>query len=164
MPFNRKCWFPPLIILFCTTNSACTAGLIKIAAHRRGAGPVEKMITLGPLTIDGYKGEVLFEYGEDHSTWRVDFVFTKPAKNPLIAGERIQIWMLARGNKTVPFARDYAPRTGPLVEAGNLLRDVSVDACFFFSRSVPRRDLVAVVIAVDGEPTLFKIPREMPRN
>jgi hypothetical protein len=72
---------------------------------------------------------------------------------PGIKGERIEVWLLARGRKALAVKERL--RDGVLVEAGS--RGASANAIFFFDRSVKRRELVAVVVSVDGQPKAFKV-------
>jgi hypothetical protein len=128
------------------------------------AEPPENRARLGTVTVGAYQAEVDFQFEDDGRHYRVDVAVPKPAREPAVNADRIEVWLLARGGKAV--AVKERPRPGPLVEAGND-RGVTADAIFLFQRRAERKDLVAVVVSVDGELTTLKVPppaaREAPK-
>jgi hypothetical protein len=115
----------------------------------------EKMTNLGTVLVGEYKGQVLFQYPEDDGkSYRVDVAISKPNNTAAINSGRIEVWLLARGSKAV--AVKERPRPGSLIEVNSA--GTTASATYLFSREVERKDLVGIVVAVDGEPTTLKIP------
>jgi hypothetical protein len=134
-----------------------TIALSVLVAMPAAAGEpeAEKVLTLGSVKVAGFNGTVLFQYPEDDArTYRIDVAISKPNGTDPIQSDRLDVWLLARGSRAVA-AKDR-PRKGPLIEANSA--GTTADAMYFFARDVPRQELVAVVVSVDGEPHVFKIP------
>lgn len=133
---------------------ACPTGPAAENPGEKGSPAAESVSNLGTVAVGRYKAQVLFQYPEDDGkSYRVDVVMSKPADADPIASERIEVWLLARGGKAAsPRER---PRKGPLVETQT--RGASADAMFLFARDVERKDVVAVVVAVDGEFSTLKV-------
>jgi hypothetical protein len=141
--------FPNVIRL---TLLACAVWWLFLVGTGRGA---EKMATLGTVAVDKYQAQVIFDdRAEGGKSYRVTVVIPKPWDAPSIKGERIDVWLLARGGMAV--AVKDRPRGGALVEVGS--RGASANALFVFDRAVERGALTAVVVSVDGQPRAFKVP------
>ncbi len=117
-------------------------------------------LPLGSARFDAYRGIVTFqELGDDGKSYRVDLTIDKAWGTPPIKRSRIDAWLLARGGHAVP-GRDALEVPGQsrdvLVEVGS--RGATANAIFFFDRSIPREQLTAFVIAIDGIPSAFGIP------
>ena len=99
----------------------------------------------------------MFQFDDDGKNYRLDISISRPAAAPLLKSERFAMWLLARNGQAVPINKIFVYRIGPLVETGNQ-RGRTASATFYFWHTLPRRDLSSVVVSVDGEPAVFKIP------
>lgn len=109
---------------------------------------------LGAVAVGMYAGEVIWQPEDDGKHYRVDVQIPKPAKDPAIKAERLEVWLLAQGSQAA--ALKERPQ-GALVEAGND-KGVTADAIFLFTSALPRDRLVAVAVSVDGKLTTFPVP------
>ena len=135
----------------------CALAVLTMPARLPADDPAaitEKMVILGVVTVGEHKGQVLFQYPVyDEKHYRVDVAISKPNSAGPIDSGRIEVWLLARGGKAV--AVRERPRPGPLLEVNSA--GTTASAIYFFAREVERKDLVGLVMAVDGELTTLKI-------
>lgn len=114
----------------------------------------EKVKMVGTVEVDDYKGQIFFQDpADDGKSYRVSVAISKPWNTPAIKGERIDVWLLARGGKAL--AINTQPGGGALIEAGSA--GATASAIYFFDRSVKPSELSAVVVSVDGQPKVFKL-------
>jgi hypothetical protein len=98
---------------------------------------------LGTVELDGERGDVILE--ERTSGWTVTIGLPGQARSELDA------WLLARHGST---------QAGRPIASGDIFSDFGRDASpgFGFVTQLKRRDLVAVVVSLRGEPRVFKVP------
>lgn len=119
------------------------------------SGDRESGSRLGTVTAGKYAGSVMFQYPEDDGEFfRVDVAISKPNDTAPIDSGRIDVWLLSKGGYAVRAHR--RPRPGALIETSSAGSTAS--AIFQFRRSVQRQDLVAVVVSIDDELTVHRIP------
>lgn len=124
--------------------------LIQIASVSSG-----DMARLGSVKVGEHRGQVLFQFPDDDGVhYRVDVAISKPNGIAVIESERIDVWLLARDGRSV--AIQGRPRPGALIEVNSA--GTTADAIYLFANDVERRELVGVVVNVDGELNVFKIP------
>lgn len=128
-------------------------------------GPVaaadEKPQRLGSVPIDGYEATVTFEdWAAYEDVYRVTLTVLRPKADPPIDGKRFHIWLLDEGDREQPaFQRHHAYR-GRLVETPDGDKVVAKVIHGFDARSAGGLP-VGVVVAVDGEPKAFRLPRDL---
>lgn len=117
----------------------------------------DKIQKLGTVKVDDYTGQVLFQDpADDGKSYRITVAIPKPWESPSLRSERFEVWLLARGGKAL--AINTRPKGETLLEAGSA--GATANAIFFFERAVEIEELRAVVVAVDGQPTAFKLNSE----
>jgi hypothetical protein len=114
------------------------------------------MQVLGTVALDRYRGQVYFhDPADDGKSYRVTVAVPRRWGEPPIKSDRVDVWLLARGGKALP-VKERPRAGGVLIEAGSA--GATANAIFVFGRAVGRRELTAVVVAVDGQPRAFKVP------
>jgi hypothetical protein len=87
----------------------------------------------------------------------VTVTIRKPKEAPAIKSEQLEVWLLHKSGIGRSVNLKKRPPKGPLPEAaqGEM---ATTTAEFAFDFEVWREDLLGVVVAMDGELTLFRIP------
>ncbi|HZU96625.1 MAG TPA: hypothetical protein VFF73_08045 [Planctomycetota bacterium] len=110
----------------------------------------------GQVKIDRNTAQVLFS--EEEKDYRIDVSVSLRADEPPTNADRIEVWLLSKGGKAVSCTKRD---NGALCRVStNHLVGGTESAMFFFDHSVDRKDLVALVVSVDAEPTLCRIPKK----
>jgi hypothetical protein len=146
-----------LIRLTVLLSAICALGLLVAAVVAGGESDPkpEQYLALGSLKVGEHMAQVFFQYPEDDGKrYCVDVAISKPVNAPHIESERLEVWLLAKGGKAATL-KDR-PHKGPLIEVNT--RGATADAIFWFERDAARGDLAAVVVSVDGEFQVFKVP------
>jgi Leucine-rich repeat (LRR) protein len=118
----------------------------------------ESMTRLGRITVDGYSANVDFQdhIGEEY-LYHLTLTFRKPRAAPAVATDRIEVWLL--GSDTVPRDQPHTIRpAGPFLPEVADGATVTVRAVYFFANPLHYNDLT-VVVAVDGRPKAFRVPK-----
>src|SRR5262249_1871269 len=118
------------------------------------------MLVLGKVTLDRYEAVVGFEdWSSEHDLYRVTVSVRKPRTAPAIDARRIRVWVLRWGyDEQLALPPSRRP-TGQLPEEGDGPR-VTATAVFDYCLNQTDTRIEAVVVAVDGEPTAFRPPRD----
>jgi hypothetical protein len=131
------------------------AGLRVPAAH--AAGKVE---SIGKVAVDKYEATVEFQDDQkDNDHYLVTLTIKKPKDTPGIRADRIEVWLLSKGFNTICPAcvLDEISVDGVRSE-GRHREEIKTTAVYRFVAAHDRATMFAVVVAVDGEPKLLKMP------
>jgi hypothetical protein len=143
--------------------SLCSAALLGAVPAPLAAAPANKApepVLLGWMSVGQTSVRALFSPAEDGKSYRVELLCSRPRGAPPMKARSVDVWLLARGGKALPVKP--VPRMlggGDPWRRGNM-----VCATFLFERTVEQADLIAVVVALDGKPTMFKLPPAAPRG
>lgn len=149
---NLKRFFAVVLLAAAWTH----AGLAPVA---RGDETVER---LAPAALGKFQVAVDFRYATaQHNVLDPYFVtvtIRKRANAPAIKAEQLEVWVLQKSGVGTTLSLKKRPPKGDLPEEVKG-QEATAKAVFSFTFEVYREDLVAVVVALDGEPILFKLPR-----
>jgi hypothetical protein len=115
---------------------------------------------LGPMAVGKCTVAVELQYPTEQDAsalYRVTLLICKPRKAAVIKAEDLDVWVMHKGLGRSMRVRDRPPK-GVLAEEGEG-ETVTVKATFTYRCEVVREALAAIVVSVQGEPILFKVPQ-----
>jgi hypothetical protein len=119
----------------------------------------EKSAAVGRVGVGKHEATVEFhDASAAKKLYHVTLAFAKPVEAPGVKVARIQVWLLGEYDSAFP-----ALGMGKITLDGARSEDTEVDtfqskAVFSFYADAARSQLAAIVVAIDGEPKLFKLP------
>jgi len=137
--------------------------LIAVAAIHWLGCPIapagENSAALGRVGIGKHEATVEFhDASAAKKLYHVTLAFAKPVEAPGVKVARIQVWLLGDYDSAFPAMR-VREITLDAVRSEDTETDVfRSKAVFSFFADDARKQLAAIVVAIDGEPKLFKLP------
>ncbi len=120
----------------------------------------EKAESIGQVVVDKSKATVKFQDKEkDQARYLVTLTFNRSKDSPDIKASRVQVWLLSKGFDTICPACVLREISFDGVAAeGNDDEVIKTTAVYSFEAVHGRAQMFAIVVAVDGEPQLLKMP------
>jgi hypothetical protein len=119
-----------------------------------------KVESIGGFAVDKSRATVAFQdKKKDKGRYLVTLTINRPEDSPGIKASRIQVWLLSKGFDTICPAcvLDEISFDG-VASRGHEDEVIKKTAVYSFQAVHDRATMFAIVVAVDGEPKLFKMP------